>query len=234
MKTYKRIEKLRQAVDFVSVNFDKSVIVADIGTDHGYLAETLSKSEKYSEILATDISEKSLNKLKNLIKSRQLQKIKMFVGDGLKPIKNADIAVIAGVGGHEIIKILESQNIDEKGNAKCNIFVLQPAQNEVQLREWIFKNHIKLIKDYVIFDAERFYPIIIVDISKKQRNKMNTYNLWVGRDNSLDDEDFVLFLNNLKTSLLFVDGISKSRAKKDKILYHKYKLKRIVEKLLKV
>lgn len=232
MKTYKRIEKLKDAVKFVCDKLEKPTVVADIGTDHGYLAEALSKEECVKEIYASDISKKSLSKLEKLIEKRNLKKIKTFVGDGLKPIGFADISVIAGVGGWEIIKILDTQNISDDGNFKCDYFVLQPAQNVIELREWLFDKKIKVLKDYVIEDAGRFYPIIIVQVLKKQRNRKSVYNVWLGRDNDVFDEDFILFLKDLKESFSFLKNITKSRAKKDKVLYQKYKLNRIIDKLL--
>ena len=233
MKTFKRIAKLEEAVYFIGEKLSKMPIVADIGTDHGYLAEALSKAGKVEKIIATDISAKSLSKLEKIIKTCKLSKIETKVGDGLEPVESADVSVIAGVGGYEIVKILSNQNKTENGDFKCNYFVLQPAQNVNELRSWIFDNKIKLLKDYVIFDAERFYPILIVDVSKKQRNRKNVFNIWLGRDNDVQNEDFVLFLKNLKETFLFVNDIKKSRIKKDKLLYQKYKLLKIIDKLLK-
>lgn len=233
MKTYKRIAKLNEAVKFLSGLINKPLRVADIATDHGYLAECLSKEEFVFEVLATDISKNSLSKLEKLIKLKKLQKIKTAVGDGLEPIDSADISVIAGIGGHEIIKIIKNQNENHNGDMKCRYFVLQPAQNVLELREWLFNNKIMVLKDYIIEDAERFYPIIIIDLCKKQKNKKNIYNLWLGRDNK-DDEDFILFIKELYVSLGFVKNIKKTRIRKDKVLYQKYKLYRIIEKLLKV
>lgn len=234
MKTFKRIEKLAQAVYFVGEILSKKPVVADIGTDHGYLAEALSKSNKVENIIATDISAKSLSKLEKIIKTCNLSKIETKVGDGLEPIENADVSVIAGVGGYEIIKILKNQNKNENGKTKCDYFVLQPAQNVNELRIWIFENKIKLLKDYIIYDAERFYPILIIDVSKKQRNRKSVFNIWLGRDNNIQNEDFVMFIKNLKETFLFVKDINKSRIKKDKVLYQKYKLLKIIDKLLKV
>ena len=234
MKTFKRIAKLNEAVKFVFEILKKPLTVADIGTDHGYLAESLSKENFVDKVLASDISEKSLSKLEDLIKQRNLDKIETFVGDGLFPIARADVSVIAGIGGHEIIKILKNQNITPQGKRKSDYFVLQPAQNVNELRIWLFENKVKVLKDYIIFDMDRFYPIIIIDVSKKQRNKKSIYNIWLGRDNALEDEDFVLFLKDLKVSFEFLNGITKKRAKQDKILYQKYKLNKIIEKLLKL
>ena len=234
MKTYKRIAKLNEAVKFVFEILNKPLVVADIGTDHGYLAESLSKESFVQKVLASDISKKSLSKLEELILSRKLDKIKTFVGDGLVPIESADVSVIAGIGGHEIIKILKNQNVTPQGKRKCDYFVLQPAQNVNELRIWLFENKVKVLKDYVIFDMDRFYPIIIIDISKKQRNKKSIYNIWLGRDNTLENEDFILFMKDLKVSFEFLKDISKKRAKQDKVLYQKYKLNKIIEKMLKM
>ncbi len=234
MKTYKRIEKLRDAVKFVGDSLKKQIIVADIGTDHGYLAEELSKQDYVQKVLASDISSKSLSKLEKVINLHKLTNIDCFVGDGLEPIKKADVSVIAGVGGWEIIKILGTQNKQDDGKIKCDYFVLQPAQNVNELRIWLFENKIKVLKDYMIFDADRFYPIIIVDVSKKQRNRKSIFNIWLGRDNSLSDIDFVLFLKDMLISFEFLKDITKKRAKQDKVLYQKYKLNKIIAHLLKM
>lgn len=236
MKTYKRILKLEEAVKFVCEYADKDIkdfVAADIGTDHGYLAEKLSKLEHVRKVIASDISAKSLSKLQALIKSRKLTNIETVVGDGLEPIEKADVSVIAGIGGWEIIKILKTQNKTSDGDLKCKFFVIQPAQNVVELRTWLFNNKIEVILDYVIEDAERFYPIIIIDVSKKQSNRKSLQNIWLGRDCWRYSEDFRLFLKNLKESFVFLKDISKERAKEDKVLYQKYKLNRLIDKLLK-
>ena len=49
MKTFKRIEKLKEAVLFV--NKKQNLIIADIATDHGYLAESLSKEPCIKKII---------------------------------------------------------------------------------------------------------------------------------------------------------------------------------------
>lgn len=232
MKTDKRITKLYEAVTFLFNKFDKKVIVSDIATDHGYLAEKLSKDKFIEKVIATDISEKSLNKLQKLIKLNNLKNIETYVGDGLKPINATDIAVIAGVGGFEIIKMISKQNKTTNYENKCRYFVLQPAQNVVELRNYIFSNKICLLKDYVIEDAERFYPILIIDVENRQRNKKNIYNMYLGRDNNLKDIDFVKFLKDSLEYLKFIEKIPKKRIWFDRELRKKYKLKLLIEKLI--
>lgn len=233
MKTFKRIEKLKDAVLVATENLNKNIVVADIATDHGYLAEALSKETVVEKVIATDISKKCLSKLEKLIAVNNLKKIETIVGDGLEPIQKIDVAVVAGVGGFEIIKMLSKQNETAFHERKCELFVLQPAQNVVELRNWIFENNIFVLKDYVVEDCERFYPIIIIDVSKTQINEKTVFNLWIGRDNDLKDEDFVLFLKDSLTFLEFLDGIPQERIECDETLKNKLQLKIVIENLLK-
>ena len=64
MKAYKRLKKMAETVDSLIAN---DAVVADIATDHGYLAEALSKEDRISKIIATDISKKCLNKVEKLV-----------------------------------------------------------------------------------------------------------------------------------------------------------------------
>ena len=232
MKTLKRIEKLHEAVMFVATGIDRKLVVADIATDHGYLAESLSKNDKIERVIATDISEKCLKKLVELIDKNKLEKIETIVGDGLSVIEKTDVSVVAGVGGWEIIKMLKNQNKTPDGTTKCDLFVLQPAQNALELREWLFDNNVYVVKDYIVEDAGRFYPVIIIDISKKQTNEKSVFNMWIGRDNSVESEDFVKFLKETQLFLKFLEDISIERIESDKVLKEKFELKLIIDKLL--
>ena len=166
MKTEKRIKKLSETVCELLDLFDEPVTVADIATDHGYLSESLNFENKIKKIIATDISKKSLSKLEKLKLERNLNKVEPVLGDGLNPIDFVDIAIIAGIGGVEISKMLGAQNKSVDGKIKCRYFVLQPAQNIEWLREWIYKNHIKVLSDRVVQDGKQFYPIVCIDVLK--------------------------------------------------------------------
>lgn len=231
MKTYKRIDKISSAVLFASSFFDDKIVVADIGTDHGFVAEKVSSFDSVKKVVATDISEKSLSKLDNLIKEKKLEKIETRVGDGLEPIEKVDVCVIAGMGGLEMSKIITKQNKNSIGERKCNVFVLQPTQNIVELRKWAIKNNYKILKDTTFEDFEQFYSILIVDISKFEVNKKSTYNYWIGRDCKEDNQEFCKYVLYLKEYLSFLNNIPLERIKEDKMLYQKYKLKKLLEKM---
>ena len=89
-----------------------------------------------------------------------------------------------------------------------------------------------MLKDFIIYDEDRFYPIIVINLSKKQRNKLSIFNVWLGRDNQVSEPDFVAFLYETMEYLSFLNDIPKKRIFKDKVLKQKYKLKKLVNKLL--
>jgi len=234
MKTFKRIDKICEMVSFASQFFKKKIIIADIGTDHGYVAEKLSKTNFANKIIATDISEKSLDKLNNLIKLKNLEKIETKVGNGLEPVECADICVIAGMGGLEITKIIDGQNVkNNKKERKCNIFVLQPAQNIVELRLWAMNKHYKILKDITFEDMDRFYSILVIDVSKFCFSRKSIYNLWIGKNCRENSEEFSKYINYLEEYLSFMDNVKKKRLKNDNILFQKYKLKKLIKKYKK-
>lgn len=231
MKAYKRIKKLTEVVSQILENSENSVVVADIGADHGYLSESLSRLEKIDKILAVEISEKCLNKVKKLKEDFNLEKVEPILGDGLENIQSVDISVIAGIGGYEIINILKNQNSIDNGN-KCNIFVLQPSDNFVELKDWVNQNNIFILRDFVFESAKRFYPVIVIDVSKEHKATMTDFDLYLGRDSSLEDVEFVNYLRYLKESLSYLDNLPQDRINADDELIQKQKLKILIEKLL--
>lgn len=162
-------------------------VVADIGADHGYLSKMLIEQNRAKKVIATDISKKCLKKTEDLIKHFDFQeKIETRVGDGIDPLleDEVDLAVIAGLGGQEIIKILSSQNL--KGIKR---FILQPAQNTPELRKFLIQNNFEIIKDFVVKDQHIFYNTLEV-ISEGQRKSYSEEQILFGvfcYDNTSED-----------------------------------------------
>ena len=99
----------------------------------------------------------------------------------------------------------------------------------LELREWVFDHKIKVVKDYVIEDADRFYPILIIDVSREEINEKSIKNLWIGRDAESEVEDYKLFLKDQLEYLKFLEELSQERIMQDKVLQDKYELKKLIE-----
>ncbi|HOK63137.1 MAG TPA: class I SAM-dependent methyltransferase [Soehngenia sp.] len=154
MRLSKRLESI---VRFVPNNS----IVADIGTDHGYVPFELIDSKKSKCVIATDISKDSLNKTISSI-SRDLLisgKIITRVGNGLETIKpfEVDTVIIAGMGGTLISDILR-ENI-KKADSFVN-FILQPMVASTELRIFLNENSFEIIDEDLVSEDGFIYEII--------------------------------------------------------------------------
>lgn len=151
-------DRLKYIIDSIDY-YEK---VADIGTDHGYVSVELIKRNKASFVIASDISKPSLQKAINYIKLNNLEnKIQTRCGDGIKILKKdeVDALVIAGMGGILISEIIKD-SYDEKFENKIPVFILQPVQQQKDLRYFLYNNNFNIFKEDIIIDMEKVYHVI--------------------------------------------------------------------------
>ncbi|MFH1879671.1 MAG: class I SAM-dependent methyltransferase, partial [Bacillota bacterium] len=101
MKTDKR---LRAAADWV----EPCYFIADIGCYHGRLGAMLLLENRAKHLIASDISEKSLEKARHCLHRHGLTgRAEFFVADGLAAIdRPVDTVCILGMGGETLSGIL--------------------------------------------------------------------------------------------------------------------------------
>lgn len=171
--------------------------IADIGCDHGYVTAELILSNKCEKVIATDISRNSLYKAIRFCDSLNINNYVSFrEGDGFKVIyKNDKVkqAIIAGMGGMEIINILENKTLRLKN------FILQPMRDVVKLREYLIRNKYKILYDFIVYDEGIFYNILKVT---KGRTKLRPLELYFGKDNFEENKEvFKQYLNSERNRL---------------------------------
>ena len=150
MKITKRLKEITNLIDY-----GKSVI--DIGTDHGLVPLYLAKNNISDDILATDISEKSLQKLESRLNSKEIIKTKVCDGfDGIL-IKENQVAVIAGMGAVTIIDIIK-KNIDKV--RKLDYVICEGNIGNEKLRYFLNENDFYIDRDFLIKDGRKHYDII--------------------------------------------------------------------------
>lgn len=220
-----RANKRLKALFDEAIKLSQNDVVADVGADHGYLSAMLEKSNKFSKVIATDISAPSLEKTRALAQSLGLN-VECRVGDGLLVAPDATMACICGMGGYEIIKILQQQPSAKK-------FVFQPVQNAVELRLYLLKNHYKTVSDFVIEDKGKFYNII--SVCSKGLNFYNKNETLFGRGNlKTFSQDFIHYLQNQVNKLKFLEkfDITIVDKKERKNLRQKIRYYKLCKKLL--
>ncbi len=178
-------------------------VFADIGTDHGKLPVAAIKNGVVERAIAVDISLASLGKAKTLAEKLGIC-LDARHGDGLTPLKNGEVeaVVIAGMGGLEIIRIIEQRL---KSFEK---YILLPHKSHIELRRYLRSNDIGIINDRVVKDGKFFYHLITCTICNKWNNNHNVY---VGTSNSIMDADFADYLEyrlNVVDTLIDKSGAS--------------------------
>lgn len=132
-------------------------ILADIGTDHGYVPVYLVKNGIVKSAIAADINKMPLENAAKAVRENGLcDKIQLRLSDGLKNLKEgeADEFFIAGMGGTLISEILSS-SIWVKNSAYH--FVFQPQSRAEELREYLFNNGFEIERETAVLEGRRYY-----------------------------------------------------------------------------
>lgn len=152
-------------------------IVADIGTDHGYIPVYLIENKISKKVIGTDISKGSLDKIIEYVKETGYgDKIDTRLGNGLEVVKpyEVDTAIIAGMGGLLIRDILEK---DKKVSNSVVNFILQPMVAAKELREYLIENNFEIIKEELVKEENKYYEIIYAKKGKSFIEKEIYYEI---------------------------------------------------------
>ncbi|WP_276861528.1 class I SAM-dependent methyltransferase [Anaerococcus tetradius] len=172
------MEDKKRLLDIISL-IDKNKKVIDIGTDHGLVPLYLAKNGISENILATDISEKSLDKLRMRLDDKLRQIITTKVTDGFVGIERQDkqVAIIAGMGANTIIDIIE-KSLDFVKN--LDYLVLASNVNTEKLRTYLVDNNFEIIKDFLSYENNKYYDILKVRFGNAK--KLTLAETYYGKD----------------------------------------------------
>ncbi|MDR2899517.1 MAG: class I SAM-dependent methyltransferase [Clostridiales bacterium] len=141
-------------------------VMADIGTDHGYLPITAINRKNAEYIIATDINKKPLNKAReNIMEAGLSDRIQLRLGSGLSPvsINEADCAVISGMGGLLIKEILE-KDIDKARSFKE--IIISPQSDIEAVRRFCHRAGFMIKAEHLIYDMDKFYNIMALGLGE--------------------------------------------------------------------
>ena len=140
----------------------KKCIVADIGSDHAFLALSLLKSKNIGKIFNVEINKKPLNtSINNTKRYAKTKKVINVLNDGLrkwKYDKYFDYVVISGMGGNNIINIIK--NIDKE--IKIDNLILVPNNGNTLLRKFLSKQGWYFKYEQIILEHKYYYQLIHV------------------------------------------------------------------------
>ena len=194
----------------------KNDSVLDLGCDHGYLAIYLKKNNLCKNVIASDISSNALDIANNNIKKYQVD-IKTYLSDGLNNIKDFyDTIVIAGMGTHSIIKILNDKELPPK-------IILASNNDYPLLRKFMNSIGYYLEKELVVLEKDKYYIVMLYIIKEK---KLKKTEILFGKNNNLE---YYQYLYDKNLSILKRTSL----AKKIQLYYENIILKKLIRSIEK-
>lgn len=153
----------------------RAEVFADVGCDHGYCAQYMLENNLCGRAYISDVSAESLKKAEKLLEPYiAAGRCIPVCADGLEGIPEAcNSVLIAGMGGEEIVHILEKFPLPET-------FVLQPMKNSEKVRSFLLSRGAKIEKDFTFQDG-KFYDLIVGNACGGDR--YSDFEIMFGRDN---------------------------------------------------
>ena len=160
--------RLDHRLSAVAALVPRNAKVADVGTDHAYLAMALIESCGVETVIATDKNEGPCAAARRtLLAAGLLERVPVRCGDGLAPLAagEVDTICIAGMGGGLIASILAA---GENVLADVSRLVLQPMNDAAMLRQWLYDNGWRIVEERLATEDGRLYEIIAAEPGKEK------------------------------------------------------------------
>lgn len=190
---------LTKRLNYIVNAIPRCAVLADVGCDHGYVGIEALKRRLTERVVFIDVSSACLQKARTNCPAGLDDNASFVCQDGLGKTK-CDVAVICGMGGLEILSILnDAERLPEA-------VVLQPMRNIVDTRKYVAE-HYEITLDTVIYD-DKFYSVIVGENLGQKTGKLDELQTEFGLTNMENPtEDFVTYLRYEQTKLTkILDG----------------------------
>lgn len=174
----------------------ENALLADVGSDHGYLPAKLVKDGKIKRSAVTDINAGPLDAArKTAQRFGVFENLTFFLADGLDGVDyDYDTVSICGMGGILIADIIGR----EKKCEKCTL-VLQPMRSQEYLRKYLWDNGYTIEKE--TFSVEKGKPYVVMKARfSGKRTEYTEADTYIGFELDLTEERKV-YNEKLKRSL---------------------------------
>jgi len=171
--------------------------MADIGTDHAYLALYMIENGIVPSVIASDINDGPLeNAARTIAAAGNPAGITLRKSDGLKAYNEneVDTVVIAGMGGDVIIKIISNAGWLKNGHTEL---VLQPMTSAEDLREYLSSNGFEILREKATKAAGRIYTVIKAVYTGKIQ-PLDRCFLLIGKLDCETDSDAVCYIKRIR------------------------------------
>ena len=136
-------------------------VLADVGTDHGYLPVWLLQQGRVKRVLASDIHRGPIQKAKETAESYGISDcMETVLADGLQfhGADQAEVITICGMGGETMISILEAA----PWTVNDRRLILQPQSKLQELEVWLRAHHYSIEDARLCLDGGKLYLALSV------------------------------------------------------------------------
>lgn len=168
--------RLKTVASFVT----KGSIVADIGTDHGYIPIYLVEEGISPRAFAMDVRTGPLERAELHIREHGLEeKIEIRLSDGLEQLNpgEADCVVIAGMGGELMIHILEQ---GRKLWTNVREWILSPHSEIEKMRYFLWQNGFQVVEEAMVLDEGKYYTVLKAIKENLENSGKESGEPWAG------------------------------------------------------
>lgn len=151
--------KLSKRLQAIYDMVPQSNVIADIGSDHALLPIALVLNGKVTRAYASEVNEGPYEAtVKNIEKHGVSNYVTAVLSDGISELeKDVTTISICGMGGSLIVDILDKDKVKLE---HVTTLVLEPNNNEENVRIWLMNNGYKVVFEKLIEEDNRFYEII--------------------------------------------------------------------------
>ena len=152
--------ELSKRLSAIAAMVDHGARFADIGTDHGYLPIYLTEQGICPSSIAMDVKDGPLSRASTHVQEAGLERqITLRKSDGFEALKpgEADTAVIAGMGGLLMIRLLENGKETVRGMRQL---LLSPQSEIGQVRRYLLEQGYRISREQMILEDGKYYVIL--------------------------------------------------------------------------
>jgi tRNA (adenine22-N1)-methyltransferase len=163
------------------------VVLADVGTDHGYVPIYLVQQHRIPKAIALDINVGPLERAREHIALHQLEdSIETRLSDGVEALQagEAESILISGMGGGLVIHILT------EGETVCKTakeLILQPQSEQARVREFLELEGYAIRQEEMVLEDGKFYPMMRVQYQSDEDRNGKQVQTEAGKESACGD-----------------------------------------------
>lgn len=157
-------KRLQAVADLVTAGYK----TADIGTDHAYIPIYLVEHHIVPSAVAMDVNDGPLKRAEAHVREKGLkEQISLRLSDGFGALRpgEADAAVLAGMGGGLVMKILKDSWDVTMDLKEC---ILQPQSEIAKVRAFLLEEGFLFLAEDMVLEDGKFYPMMKVKPPKAE------------------------------------------------------------------